>query len=149
MSLVPPVLAVLLFAQAPEPAALRGQDLEAVVRRALSAVEAGRDSNERAYWAGRLELDGDRARLAGATIDRLTYRYADALRNYRLLADDAHARPATRAYARLGLALMHLQRGRQTPNRCCARQPINSLVLMQRPDGPPRSCISRWSLSEQ
>jgi tetratricopeptide (TPR) repeat protein len=131
MSLAPPVLAALLFAQAPEPAELRGHDLEAVVRRAQSAVEAGRDSSERAYWAGRLELDGDRARLAGATMDRLTYRYADALRNYRMLADDAHAGPATRAYASLGLALMHLQRGRLLDAEPLLREAVHRL---ERPD---------------
>jgi tetratricopeptide (TPR) repeat protein len=127
MSLAPPVLAVLLFAQAPEPAAPRGHQLEAVVRRAQSAVEADRDSSERTYWLARLELDGDRARLAGATIDRLTYRYADASRNYRALADDAHARPATRAYATLGLALMHLQRGHLRDAEPLLRRAVHQL----------------------
>ena len=127
MSLAPPVLAVLLYAQALQPAAL-GHDLEAVVRQAQSAVEAGRDSSERVYWTGRLEIDGDRARLAGATIDRLTYRYADALRHYSALADDAHARPSTRAYARLGLALTHLQRGRLRDAEPLLRQAVHQLA---------------------
>ena len=60
----------------------------------------------------RLETDGERARLARATIDRLTYRYADAEREYVSLAADVQAGDAVRAYATLGLGLLHLQRAR-------------------------------------
>jgi tetratricopeptide (TPR) repeat protein len=118
---------VLLLAQSPEPGPPAARDLEAVVRRAQAAVEAGRDSAERAFWTARLERDGARARLARATIDRLTYRYVDATRDYRSLAADGYAGGDARAYGTLGLALLHVQRGRLRDAEPLLQQAIEAL----------------------
>ncbi|AHG88749.1 CHAT domain protein [Gemmatirosa kalamazoonensis] len=113
-------LLVALHAWAGQPprVALSAEAAEALVRRAQAAVESGgrRDSSERAAWTRRRQADaGDVApRLALATMDRLTYRDADAERAYEALARDAGAGATAGAYALLGLGTLRAQQARLT-----------------------------------
>jgi tetratricopeptide (TPR) repeat protein len=99
-----------LFVQAPSAASSpTAEELEALTRRVQTAVEAGSDSAERAYWTARLNTEGELARLAIATLDRFLYRYAEAEQGFENVRPTSEA---TRAYAGLGLATLRVQQAR-------------------------------------
>jgi hypothetical protein len=108
------LLATALLSNA-APTGISRDSVEALVRRVQVAVEAGRESAERArLTALSAAVPTDRAALlALATLDRLTYRDADAERAYRALgARDSG--DALAAYAILGLGLLRTQEARLT-----------------------------------
>jgi len=107
----PLIAAVSLLLQVPagRPAP---NDTEALLQRVQTAVETGRDSAERAHWAADLAAGHARARLAVATIDRLTYRSRAAEDAYLALARDTRVGAEIRAGAAHGLGALLVQQGR-------------------------------------
>ncbi len=108
-------------------------ELETLVRGAQSAVEAGTDSAHRAMWAGRLSSDRPRARLALATLDRFTYRYADAERGYTTLAREPGLAVEFYVYAALGRATLRLQQAQLVEAEPIVRQTLLTLDSLGAP----------------
>ncbi|HEU4641118.1 MAG TPA: CHAT domain-containing protein [Gemmatimonadaceae bacterium] len=108
------LITLLAAALAVLPSAGGTDSARAVVRSAVRGVERdGGTVLERAWRARLARSPNDRAAMLGlATLSRLTYRYADAERRYRALADVAGA-PADAwvTYARLGIAEQLYDRG--------------------------------------
>ena len=104
---IPPSLFLLLLTSAPLARAqsTHAPDPRAIIREAERAVEARQTPALAARWHRELEQhpDDPASLFAQATLARVTYRYADATRDYdRVLALSAPAATRFRAYAALG-----------------------------------------------
>jgi hypothetical protein len=121
--------ALLAYGGGPPAAPLSADSAERLVRHAQGAVEAGRDEAERAAWTARRAADpADPApRLALATLDRFTYRDAEAERAYAALVDDTNVGEAARAYALLGLGALRAQQARWSDAEALLRRAADAL----------------------
>ena len=107
------LLLSLMLAPLARAPAQRGSDPRSIVREAERAVEQRRVPALAQRWTRELEQHpGDVAALFGqATLARLTYRYADATRDYdRILAQPASAVARFRTFSALGIAdILHTE----------------------------------------
>ena len=107
-------LLVVFLAAGPSPH-LSADSAEALVRRIQAAVEAGRAEAERAAWVRerpRDDVAAERRTLALATLDRLTYRDADAEREYATLLHADSVRNDAFGYGLLGAGALRAQEAR-------------------------------------
>lgn len=125
----------LLSAQAQAQAPTPTSPLESLVRGVQSAVETGRDTVQRAQWIARLATDRQRAQLALATLDRFTYRYAEAERLYDALARDPTLAHDLRIYADLGRASLRLQQARLVEAEPIVRSTLRLIDSLGAPTG--------------
>jgi tetratricopeptide (TPR) repeat protein len=127
----PMLVALLVGLVAVAPAThLSADSAEALVRRIQTAVEAGRADTERATWERQRPNDdvgAERRTLALATLDRLTYRDADAEREYAVLLRADSVRNAGFAYGLLGAGALRAQEARLAEAEPFLRRAITAL----------------------